>query len=154
MVVNIHHWCDFTTLSVPLWPDLPVSRSSESKLSRRERQIMDIVYRRARATAAEVADELPDPPTLDAVRAALRLLESRGHLRHEQDGPRYVYLPTTPREAARQSALQHMVRTFFGGSPEQLVTALFESDDVRPSGAQLERIASLVEQARKEEEQG
>ena len=120
-------------------------------MSRRERQIMDIVYRRGRATAAEVLDDLPDPPSYDAVRAALRLLESRGHVKHEEDGPRYVYLPTVPREAARASALTHLVRTFFNGSPEQVVTALFESEDVRPSAQQIDRIAELIEQIRKEE---
>ena len=126
-------------------------RFSDARLSRRERQIMDIVYRRGQATAAEVMEDLPDPPTYDAVRAAIRLLESRGHLQHEQEGPRYVYRPTVPPEAARQSALKHLVRTFFNGSSEQVVTALFESDDVRPSGAQLDRLASLIEQVRREE---
>ncbi len=120
-------------------------------LSRRERQIMDIVYRRGRATAAEVLDDLPDPPTYSAVRAALRLLEEKGELAHEMDGKRYVYLPTTPRNRARTTALRHLVRTFFNGSPEQVVNALIE--DVRPSSAELERLARLIEQARREEEQ-
>ncbi|HLM67351.1 MAG TPA: BlaI/MecI/CopY family transcriptional regulator, partial [Longimicrobium sp.] len=86
-------------------------------MSRRERQIMDIVYRRGRATAAEVLDDLPDPPTYSAVRAALRLLEEKGTLAHEMDGKRYVYVPTTPRKQARTTALHHLVRTFFNGSP-------------------------------------
>jgi predicted transcriptional regulator len=119
-------------------------------LSRRERQIMDIVYRRGRATAAEVLDDLPDPPTYSAVRAALRLLEEKGELAHEMDGKRYVYLPTTPRNRARTNALQHLLRTFFNGSPEQVVNALIA--DVRPSSAELERLARLIEQARQEEE--
>ena len=119
-------------------------------LSRRERQIMDIVYRRGRATAAEVLDDLPDPPTYSAVRAALRLLEEKGELAHERDGKRYVYLPTTPRNRARTTALRHLVRTFFNGSPEQVVNALIA--DVRPSSAELERLARLIEQARQEEE--
>ena len=119
-------------------------------LSRRERQIMDIVYRRGRATAAEVLDDLPDPPTYSAVRAALRLLEEKGELAHEMDGKRYVYLPTTPRNRARTTALRHLVRTFFNGSPEQVVNALIA--DVRPSSAELERLARLIEQARQEEE--
>ncbi len=128
-----------------------MARSPDAKLSRRERQIMDIIYRRGRATAAEVMGDLPDPPTNDAVRAAIRLLESKGHLKHEEDGPRYVYLPTVPREAASQSALRHIVRTFFNSSPELMVTALFESDDVRPSAQQLDRIAALIEQVRKQD---
>lgn len=118
-------------------------------MSRRERQIMDIVYRRGKATAAEVLDDLPDPPTYSAVRAALRLLEDKGMLSHEMDGKRYVYLPTTPRKQARSTALRHLVRTFFNGSPEQVVNALIE--EARPSGEELDRLAKLIEQARKEE---
>lgn len=117
-------------------------------LSRRERQIMDIVYRRGRATAAEVLDDLPDPPTYSAVRAALRLLEEKGQLRHEQDGQRYVYLPTVSRDRARTSALKHVVRTFFGGSAEQVVNALVEEE--RLSRAELDRLAELIERARQE----
>ena len=123
-----------------------------SPLSRRERQIMDIVYRRGRATAAEVLGDLPDPPTYSAVRASLRLLEEKGELAHEMDGKRYVYLPTTPRSRARTTALRHLVRTFFNGSPEQVVNALIE--EARPSGAELDRLAKLIEQARREEEKG
>ena len=119
-------------------------------MSRRERQIMDIVYRRGKATAAEVLDELPDPPTYSAVRAAMRLLEEKGMLKHEMDGKRYVYLPTTPRKQARTTALRHLVRTFFNGSPEQVVNALIE--EARPSAAELDRLAKLIEQARKGEE--
>jgi predicted transcriptional regulator len=120
-------------------------------LSRRERQIMDIIYRKARATAAEVMDELPDPPSYSAVRSALRLLEDKGELRHEMDGPRYVYLPTLPRENARQKALGHLVRTFFNGSAEQVVNALVE--DARLSSAELDRLARLIQQAREEDAQ-
>jgi predicted transcriptional regulator len=115
-------------------------------LSRRERQIMDIVYRRGKVTAAEVLDELPDPPTYNAVRAALRLLEERGKLRHEVDGKRYIYLPTTPRSHARTTALRHLVRTFFGGSAEQVVNALIEDDQT--SRSELDRLARLIEEAR------
>jgi predicted transcriptional regulator len=122
---------------------------ASNALSRRERQIMDIVYRRARATAADVLDDLPDPPTYSAVRAALRLLEEKGLLSHEMDGKRYVYVPTTPRKQARVTALKHLVRTFFNGSPEQVVNALLEES--RPSGEELDRLASLIEQARKAE---
>lgn len=122
--------------------------SIPTPLSRRERQIMDIIYRRGRATAAEVLDELPDPPSYSAVRAALRLLEEKGQLRHEQDGARYVYLPTVPRESASRSALGHVVRTFFGGSAEQVVNALVEERQLSPS--ELDRLASLIERARRE----
>src|SRR5688572_16328264 len=118
-------------------------------MSRRERQIMDIVYRRGRCTAAEVLDDLPDPPTYSAVRAALRLLEDKGLLKHEMDGKRYVYLPTTPRRQARTTALRHVVRTFFGGSTEQVVNALIE--DARPSQDELDKLARLIEQARSSE---
>jgi predicted transcriptional regulator len=124
---------------------------SPAGMSRRERQIMDIVYRRGRATAAEVLDDLPDPPTYSAVRAALRLLEEKGELKHEMDGKRYVYLPTTPRKQARSTALRHLVRTFFNGSPEQVVNALIEES--KPSGEELDRLAKLIEQARGEEGQ-
>ncbi|HEV2131393.1 MAG TPA: BlaI/MecI/CopY family transcriptional regulator [Longimicrobiaceae bacterium] len=119
-----------------------------ARLSRRERQIMDIVYRLGRATAAEVRKELPDPPSYSAVRAALRVLEDKGELRHEQEGQRYLYVPILPREEARSSALRHLVRTFFNGRPEQVVSALVEDTKVSPS--ELERMAQLIEKARKE----
>ena len=119
-------------------------------LSRRERQIMEILYRRGRATAAEVLDDLPDPPTYSAVRAALRLLEEKGHLAHAMDGKRYVYRPTTPRSRARSTALRDLVRTFFGGSTEQVINALLEEQ--KPSSAELERLAKLIDQAREESE--
>jgi len=118
-------------------------------LSRRERQIMDVIYRRGRATAAEVLDDLPDPPSYSAVRALLRLLEEKGHVRHEQDGPRYVFAPTVTRERARRTALKHVVRTFFDGSATDAVAALLESD-ARLSESDLDRLSSLIEQARKE----
>jgi predicted transcriptional regulator len=123
---------------------------ASNDLSRRERQIMDIVYRRNKATAAEVLDDLPDPPTYSAVRAALRLLEEKGLLAHEMDGKRYVYLPTTPRKQARTTALKHLVRTFFNGSPEQVVNALLEESN--PSREELDRLARLIEQARRQED--
>ena len=124
---------------------------THTELSRRERQIMDIIYRRGRATAAEVLDELPDPPTYSAVRAALRLLEEKGSLSHEMEGKRYVYLPTTPRSRARSSALHHLIRTFFNGSPEQVVNALIE--ETKPSAAELDRLARLIDEARRAEEE-
>src|SRR3954469_12868431 len=92
-----------------------------SQLSRRERQIMDVIYRRGQATAAEVLEDMPDPPSYSAVRAMLRLLEEKGHVRHEQDGPRYVFLPTLHRDRASRSALTHVVRTFFDGSATEAV---------------------------------
>lgn len=120
-----------------------------TQLSRRERQIMDVVYRLGRATAADVLDGLPEPPSYSAVRTMLRLLEEKGHLRHEQDGPRYVYVPTVARDRARRSALDHLVRTFFDGSTEDVVAALLARSD-RPSDEELERLALLIEQARAE----
>ncbi|HEX9935818.1 MAG TPA: BlaI/MecI/CopY family transcriptional regulator [Longimicrobium sp.] len=125
--------------------------STLTGLSRRERQIMEIIYRRGKATAAEVMDELPDAPTYSAVRAALRLLEEKGTLRHEMDGKRYVYAPVTPRSRARSSALRDVVRNFFGGSTEQVMNALLEEN--RPSPAELERMAELIAKARREDGQ-
>jgi BlaI family transcriptional regulator, penicillinase repressor len=123
---------------------------TQVNFSRRERQIMDVVYRQGRATVGEVLERMPDPPSYSAVRALMRILEEKGHLRHEQDGPRYVYLPTVPRESARVSALSHMVRTFFNGSTEAAVAALLESADRTLSDAELDRITDLVEQAKQQ----
>jgi predicted transcriptional regulator len=117
-------------------------------LSRRERQIMDVIYTRGQATAAEVVDALPDPPSYSAVRALLRILEEKGHLRHQQDGPRYVYLPVVPRERARRSALRNLVRTFFDGSVAQAAAALI--DQSKLSNAEFDRLRELIEKARKE----
>lgn len=119
------------------------------ELSRRERQIIDILYARGRATAAEVQAALPDPPSYSAVRAMLRILEDKGHVRNEQDGPRYVYLPTVARENAKRSALRHMVRTFFEGSAEQAISALLDDSAARLSDAELDRLARLIDQARR-----
>jgi predicted transcriptional regulator len=120
-----------------------------SQLSRRERQIMDVIYRHGQVTAAEVLAELPDPPSYSAVRAMLRLLEDKGHVRHEQDGPRYVYLPTVNREKARRSAMRHLVRTFFDGSTEDAVAALLQND-ASMSEDELERLSKLIDDAKKE----
>jgi len=119
-------------------------------MSRRERQIMDVVYRHGQATAAEVLAELPDPPSYSAVRAILRVLEEKGHLRHDQQGPRYVFLPTVPREKARRSALKQLVRTFFDGSTEQTVAALLDMASSRLSDEELDRLSQLINKARKE----
>jgi predicted transcriptional regulator len=127
-----------------------MAKPSPAQLSRRERQIMDIVYRQGQATAAEVLDRLPDPPSYSAVRAMLRILEEKGHLRHEEQGPRYVYLPTLPREKARSSALKQLVQTFFAGSTEQAVAALLGMSSTQLSDEELDRLAQLIEQARKE----
>lgn len=121
-------------------------------LSRRERQIMDIVYRLGRATVSDVLERLPDPPSYSAVRALMRILEEKGHLHHEQEGPRYVYMPTVPREKAKQSALKNVLRTFFGGSTEAAVAALLDlkGDEVAPE--ELDRISRMIENARKREQ--
>jgi BlaI family transcriptional regulator, penicillinase repressor len=118
-------------------------------LSRRERQIVDILYSHGRATAAEVQAALPDPPSYSAVRAMLRILEEKGHVRHEQDGPRYVYLPTVARDNAKRSALRHMLQTFFDGSTEQAISALLDDSSARLSDRELDRLARMIEQARK-----
>jgi predicted transcriptional regulator len=118
-------------------------------LSRRERQIMDLLYQRGRATASEVQTGLPDPPSYSAVRALLRVLEEKGHVRHEQDGPRYVYLPRVARDRAKRSALRHVVRTFFDGSREQLVAELLDDRSTELSEGELDRLEGLIRQARK-----
>jgi predicted transcriptional regulator len=118
-------------------------------LSRRERQIVDVLYSRGRATAAEVQAALTDPPSYSAVRAMLRILEDKGHVRHEQDGPRYVYLPTVARERAKRTALRHVLQTFFDGSAEEAISALLNQSDTRLSSGELDRLAELIEQARR-----
>jgi BlaI family transcriptional regulator, penicillinase repressor len=117
-------------------------------LSRRERQIMDIVYAQGQATAADVTAALPDAPSYSAVRALLRILEQKGHLRHQQDGPRYVFLPTVSRDRARRSALRSLVRTFFDGSSAQAAAALI--DQAQLSDEDFERLAAAIDKARKE----
>src|SRR5688572_28823601 len=112
-------------------------------LSRRERQIVDILYSQGRATAAEMQAALPDPPSYSAVRAMLRILEEKGHVRHEQDGPRYVYLPTVARDNAKRSALRHMLQTFFDGSAEQAISALLDDSSTRLSDRELDRLARM-----------
>ena len=111
---------------------------------------MDIVYRQGRATAAEVLEALPDPPSYSAVRALLRVLEDKGHLRHEQEGASYVYRPTVSRETASRSAVKHLMQTFFGGSAERAMAALLDVSSSKISKEELERIAELIETAKKE----
>ena len=123
---------------------------ANAKLSRRESEIMEIIYRRSRATAAEVRADLASPPSYSAVRATLRILEEKGHLRHEYDGPRYVFLPTVARAKASKSALKNLVATFFDGSPEMAVAALLGLDSTNLSEEELDKIAALIEKARKE----
>src|SRR5215210_2264439 len=116
-------------------------------LSRRERQIVDILYAQGRSTAAEVQAALPDPPSYSAVRAMLRILEDKGHVRHEQDGPRYVYLPTVARDRAKKTALRHVLQTFFNGSAEQALSALLDESDTRLSDQELDRLAKVIDRA-------
>jgi len=120
-----------------------------SVLSRRERLIMDILYRLGRATANEVMAELPDEPSYSTVRAQLRVLEEKGHVRHEEVGLRYVYTPTVPRHAVRQSALKHLVETFFDGSTEKVVAALLGPEGSKVSDEELNRIAGIIHKAKK-----
>jgi len=119
-------------------------------LSRRERQIMGIVYELGRASAADVRERMADPPSYSAVRAMLRILEEKGHIRHEQDGPRYVFLPTVPREQASENALRRLVRTFFDGSPEGAMAALLDLEGGDLDDEALRRIARRIDDARRE----
>jgi BlaI family transcriptional regulator, penicillinase repressor len=125
-------------------------KKETSTLSRRERQIMDIIYSRGKASANEVMESLPDAPSYSAVRALLRVLEEKGHLRHEQDGQRYVYSPTVERERAKRSALQRVLRTFFDDSAEDAVAALLDISQESLSDAELKRMENLIKQARRE----
>jgi predicted transcriptional regulator len=128
-----------------------MSKALHSALTRRERQIMDILFRRGRATAAEVMEELPGEPSYSTVRTQLRVLEEKGHVRHDDDGVRFVYTPAVARHAARKSALRHLVETFFDGSPEKAVAALLGGEGSRLSDDQLDRIAGMIDRARKED---
>ncbi len=126
-----------------------MTKQTHHDLSRRERQIVDILYTQGRATAAEVQASLPDPPSYSAVRAMLRILEEKGHVKHEQDGPRYVYVPTVARDNAKRSALRHMLQTFFDGSAEQAISALLDDSSTRLSDRELDRLARMIDQARR-----
>jgi BlaI family transcriptional regulator, penicillinase repressor len=125
-------------------------KDTHRNLSRRERQIMDILYQRGRASASEIHQGLPDAPTYSAVRAKLRVLEEKGHVRHEEEALHYVYLPTLPRETARRSALRHMVSTFFEGSAEEAIAALLDLSAADLSPKDLDRIQGIIDQAKKE----
>lgn len=124
--------------------------SKQNILSRRERQIMDIIYSRGQATANEVMENLPDPPSYSAVRALLRVLEDKGHLQHTLDGQRYVYSPIVARERAKRSALRNVLQTFFDDSAEEAVAALLDISQERLSDSELKRMENLIKQARKE----
>jgi len=127
-----------------------MSKAKPHSLTRRERQIMDVLYKLERATVAEVLRKLVDQPNYSTVRAQLRILEEKGHVRHEEHGLRYVYVPKVPRDVARRSALRHLVETFFEGSAENLVATLLGGEISRISGEELDRLARLFTKDRKE----
>ena len=127
-----------------------MSVENHSELSRRERQIMDFLYQRERASVAEVMDGIADPPSYSAVRAMLRTLEDKGHVVHIEDGRAYIYQPTVRKDTARQGALSHLLKTFFDGSTEKAVAALLDLKGPRLSKAELDRVAELVTLAREE----
>jgi BlaI family penicillinase repressor len=122
----------------------------QKNLSRREREIMDIIYKMERASVAQVLENMPHPPSYSAVRALLRVLEEKGHLTHKQEGPRYVYFPTLPRDKARQNALKHVMQTFFDNSTEEAVAALLDISEGTLSEADYKRLSELIKKARKE----
>ncbi|MBC7790731.1 MAG: BlaI/MecI/CopY family transcriptional regulator [Anaerolineae bacterium] len=124
------------------------SESQSPMLSRRERQVMDILHRRGVATVAEIITDLPDPPTYSAVRSILRILGEKELIRHKEDGPRYVYFPAEPTEMARDDVLAHVVRTYFAGSPEQAVTALLRMSDTEIDATEIEKLRSTIRRAR------
>ena len=127
-----------------------MAKALHHQLSRRERQIIDILYRLGRATAGEIGGRLPGGPSDSTVRTQLRVLEAKGHIRHEDDGVRYVYMPVVPRRVVRKSALKHLIDTFYDGSVEKVVAALLGPDGGRLSEEELNRIAYLVARARSE----
>jgi len=122
--------------------------SSHFNLSRRERQIMDVLYRKGRSTAADVQENLPDPPSYSSIRALLRILEDKGHIRHEKDGARYVFIPSVRRDRAKRSAIRHLLKTFFEGSPELVVAALLDVSSSRLTDEELDRLKKLIEDSR------
>jgi BlaI family transcriptional regulator, penicillinase repressor len=126
-----------------------VKPESHTRLGSRERQIMEVVYRLGRATVAEVLAQIEDPPSYSSVRAMLRILEDKGHLKHVQDGPRYLYLPVISGDRARRSILQDVVKRLFDNSTEKAVAALLESSSTRMSDAELERLQRLIDSSRR-----
>jgi predicted transcriptional regulator len=123
--------------------------SALGSLSRRERQILEILIERGKASASEVRAAMPDAPSYSAVRTLLRVLEEKGHVRHRAEGLRYVYLPTVAREKAKRTAVQHLLKTYFNGSPEQIVAALLDVSSTRLTREELDRMAGMIEKARK-----
>jgi len=123
-------------------------KNQHMQLSRREREIMDVLYQRGQASASEVREAMPEAPGYSAVRAMLRVLEEKGHVKHEADGLRYVYAPTVPRDKAKRSAVKHLMSTFFNDSPEQIVAALLDASRLTP--AELDRMSEMIDKARKE----
>ena len=141
-MLDFQHLLENQHLEAPL-------RNTDS-LSRREREMMNIIFSRGRATATEVMEAMPEPPTYSAVRATLRVLEQKGHLKHQHDGTRYVYLPTVNRERVRLSALDQLLATFFDGSAANVVATLIERQKGKMSDEELGRLSTLIEEARKE----
>jgi BlaI family penicillinase repressor len=123
---------------------------SQQGLSRRERQIMDILYQRGKSSASEVREGMADAPSYSAVRAMLRVLEEKGHVRHQEEGLKYVYLPTVARDKAKRSAVKHLIDTFFQDSPEQVVAALLDVSSTRLTREELDRMTEMIEKAKKE----
>jgi predicted transcriptional regulator len=126
----------------------PATPAPTDALSRRERQVMDILHQRTGATVAEIMGDLPDPPTYSAVRSVLRILSEKGLIRHKEDGPRYVYYPAESTERARDDVLAHVVKTYFADSPEQAVTALLRMSDVDLDDAEVDRLRKTIRRAR------
>src|SRR5437764_1361181 len=119
-------------------------------LSRRERQIMEILYQRGKASASDVREAMEDAPGYSAVRAMLRVLEEKGHVKHQAEGLKYVYVPVVARDKAKRSAVKHVLDTFFGGSPEQIVAALLDVSAARLTPEELDRMSELIEKAKRE----
>ena len=135
-------------MTVTLMANKSESDAATTALSRRERQVMDILHRRTGATVAEIMADLPDPPTYSAVRSVLRILGEKALIKHREDGPRYIYYPAESTETAREDVLAHVVRTYFGDSPEQAVTALLRMSDIDLSDAEIKRLRSSIRRAR------
>lgn len=135
-------------MAATLMPKKEEASSGPSALSRRESQVMDILHRRSGATVAEIMADLPDPPTYSAVRSVLRILSEKALIKHREDGPRYIYYPAQPTETAREDVLAHVVRTYFGDSPEQAMTALLRMSDADMSDADVKRLRAIIGRAR------
>ena len=135
-------------MAATLMPKREEAPAGPAALSRRENQVMDILHRRTGATVAEIMADLPDPPTYSAVRSVLRILGEKGLIKHREDGPRYIYYPAQSTETAREDVLAHVVRTYFGDSPEQAMTALLRMSDADMSDADVERLRAIIGRAR------